>query len=247
MDTNLNSSASFLYKPRSERSTLFSLGIPHSYKATVGSFSLREVDVLPGARQSTAEVEQLHDRHSDFLGSSVQSRGHREPVGSGSGTVHVRSYVRQLGVADVPAIEEHLLKLTPSDRRDRFLSHTADEVISEYVRRLNPFRAVLIGAFDLSERVVGFAEVHPTVGTRKAEAGVTVDVVFRRRGLGRQLVARALGLAFALGVQLVEFNFMPNNRSLVCLVRSLGGRIGPTFDYASIARTANWIGSAKAA
>jgi ribosomal protein S18 acetylase RimI-like enzyme len=153
--------------------------------------------------------------------------------------------VRQLGVADVPAIEEHLLKLAPPDRRARFL--TADEVISDYVRRLNPFRAVLIGAFDLSERVVGLAEAHPTVGTRKAEAAITVDVAFRRRGLGRQLGARALGLAFALGVKSVEFNFMPSNQALVCLVRSLGGRIGPTFDYAWIDHTTNWIGSVKAA
>ena len=156
--------------------------------------------------------------------------------------------MRQLGVADVPAIEEHLLKLAPLDRRARFLSHTTDEVISDYVRRLDPFRGVLIGAFDCGERIVGLAEARPTVGTRKAEAGVTVDVAFRRRGLGRQLVARALGLAFlALGVKSVEFNFMPGNRALVCLVRSLGGRIGPTFDYASIDHTANWIGSVKAA
>jgi ribosomal protein S18 acetylase RimI-like enzyme len=152
-----------------------------------------------------------------------------------------------LDATDMPALEEHLLKLAPQDRRARFLSYISDELIFAYVRRLDPFRLVLIAAFDSGERIVGLAEVHPAAGIGRAEAGVTVDVAFRRHGLGRQLVARALGLAFARGVQSVEFNFTPSNRALVCLVQSLGGRIGPTLDYASIDRSTDQVAASMAA
>jgi hypothetical protein len=155
-------------------------------------------------------------------------------------------HVRQLGVCDMPAVEAHLLKLAPLDRRARFLSHTSDEVIRTYVGRLDPFHDVLIGAFDPSERMVGLAEAHPTAGTQKAEIGITVDVAFRRCGLGQYLVARALGLVFALGALSAEFTFIPSNRAVVCLVQSLGGRIGRTLNCASIDRRAGRLASKAA-
>jgi ribosomal protein S18 acetylase RimI-like enzyme len=84
------------------------------------------------------------------------------------------------------------------------------------------------------------AEAHPTDAVRTVEVAVSIDPAFRHRGLGQRLVARALMAAFARGAQLAEFNFAPDNRPVVSMVRTLGGRFGPKLGYASIDRSSNW-------
>jgi GNAT superfamily N-acetyltransferase len=154
-------------------------------------------------------------------------------------------HVRQLGAGDVRAIAQHLLVLGLPDRRSRFLGNLADAAVCDYARRLDPSRAILIGAFD-AERLVGLAEAHPTDTVGKVEVAVSIDAAFRRRGLGRRLVARALTLAFGHGAQSAEFNYAPDNRPFIFLLRAIGGRFGPKLGYASIARS-NEASSAKGA
>jgi len=133
--------------------------------------------------------------------------------------------VRQLGASDLPAIERHLVQLGPSDRHARFLSYLCDAAIAGYVRGLDPSRTVLIGAFAPSDRIVGLAEAHPTMSPHTVEVAVSIDPALRRCGLGQRLVARALAVAFACGMQSAEFVFAPDNFALARLVQTLGGRI----------------------
>ena len=142
--------------------------------------------------------------------------------------------IRQLGTNDSRAIERHLLALARLDRQARFLGILSDERISAYARRLDPLSMVLIGAFDPNARMVGLAEAVPTDAGRKVEIAVSIDPAFRRRGLGRRLVARALTAAFARGAQLAEFTFAPGNRPVISMVQALGGRFGPKLGDASI-------------
>ena len=168
--------------------------------------------------------------------SNIRSNGKPSSVEVGDVVLHMR----QLGTSDARAIEQHLLALAPLDRRARFFGKLTDETISAYARRLDPFRAVLIGAFDPGERLVGLAEAHLTDAVRTVEVAVSIDPAFRRRGLGQRLVARALTAAFARGAQLAEFNFAPGNRPVVSMVRTLGGRFGPKLGYASVDRSTVW-------
>jgi hypothetical protein len=103
------------------------------------------------------------------------------------------------------------LKKAPLDRRDCLFRHTGDEVISAYLRRLDPLCLVLIGAFDFSEGLVGLAEARPIAGMEYVEIG------YRWRGLSAArpwgyLIARALYSHSACGR---EFNFRPSNLALV--------------------------------
>jgi ribosomal protein S18 acetylase RimI-like enzyme len=145
--------------------------------------------------------------------------------------------LRRLDTGDLAAVERHLLKLGPADRTARFLHGVGDAGIRAHARRLDPSRAILIGAFSLSSRIVGVAEAQPTEVPGTAEVAVSVDEAYRRLGLGRRLVVRLLALAFAGGAQSAEFIFDPSNRALVRLVRGLGGRFG-TLGHASISRAA---------
>ena len=148
--------------------------------------------------------------------------------------------VRQLGKGDLWAIGQHLLALGSADRRSRFLGNMSDEAIAAYARRLDPVRAILIGAFDSSEHLVGLAQAHPTETVGKVEVAVSIDEPFRCHGLGRRLVASALALAFGCGAQSAEIYYAPGNRPLVALVRALGGRFGPRLGYALIDRGISW-------
>jgi ribosomal protein S18 acetylase RimI-like enzyme len=146
--------------------------------------------------------------------------------------------VRQLGASDLPAVARHLLELGPLDRGARFLGYPCDAAIAGYVRGIDPSRTVLIGAFDPSNRMVGLAEAHPTHSAHTVEVAVSIDPAFRQCGLGQRLVARALAVAFARGMQSAEFFFAPDNCALAGLVQTLGGRIMAP-GYASIDRSAD--------
>ena len=133
--------------------------------------------------------------------------------------------VRRLGWRDLPEMERHLLSLGPADRRKRFLSPATDAAIAGYVARLDPVRAVLVGAADGDGRVVGVAEAHPVVDApRTVEVAVSVHPYHRRKGLGRRLVGRAVSLAFAEGAEAAVFLFAPENRDIARLAGSLGAR-----------------------
>jgi hypothetical protein len=85
--------------------------------------------------------------------------------------------VRQLTTYDLVEVEHHLLSLGLPDRRARFGGNRGDEVIRAYVRQLDPFRVILVGAFDPSSRLVGVAEAHQANIT--AEIGVSIEAEFR--------------------------------------------------------------------
>jgi ribosomal protein S18 acetylase RimI-like enzyme len=143
-------------------------------------------------------------------------------------------HVRQLETRDLGAIERHLLELSLPDRRARFLHSPSDAAVAAYARRLDPSKAILIGAFDRKQRLIGLAEAHWAEGSHAAEIGITIDANYRLRGLGQQLITRAMTLAFARNARSAQFNFAPDNNALTRLVRALGARIGTPLGFAEI-------------
>ena len=89
--------------------------------------------------------------------------------------------VHRLGWRDLPAAERHPLSLGPADRRKRFLSPADDGAIAAYVSRIDPDRAVLVGAAGPDGRVVGVAEALALAFAEGTEAAVSLS----RRRTGR--------------------------------------------------------------
>jgi GNAT superfamily N-acetyltransferase len=145
--------------------------------------------------------------------------------------------LRQLGVADLQAVERHLLELRFTDRRARFQSAVADTVIAAYVRQMVPTQSVLVGVTEApTGRIVGLAEAHRGEAPRTAEIAVSVHERYQRQGLGRRLVWYAVALAFENGTEIAKFDFDPGNRALIELVRRLGARIDSVRGRAWICR-----------
>jgi GNAT superfamily N-acetyltransferase len=86
--------------------------------------------------------------------------------------------------------------------------------------------------------MVGLAEAQPAVAAPGwVEIAVSVHPPYRRRGLGRRLVAATVAIAFERGAEVAEFFFDPDNRPIIALVLSLGARIDTPRDRAEMRRT----------
>lgn len=154
-------------------------------------------------------------------------------------------HIRLLGPGDIEEVERHLLSLDPADRYARFHSGMSDWTIAAYARRLDPARAVLVGALDRAAgRLLGLAEAHPADAPGTVEMAVTVDPSCRGRGLGQRLVATALARAFADGAETAEFLFTRSNAALASLAAALGARVDVLQGYAAVSRAA-WAGAGR--
>lgn len=127
--------------------------------------------------------------------------------------------------ADDPKILEHLLALTPEDRRCRFHGMTSDERIRHYCDEMTRREAHLIGCLE-GERLVGLIEIVPSgEGTeRRGEVGVSVAPDRRDHGIGHALVQHALDFAANHGLPLV-FGYLPDNVRIPRIVHDLGGKV----------------------
>jgi ribosomal protein S18 acetylase RimI-like enzyme len=143
--------------------------------------------------------------HSDAAGTAIAAA---PAIGVG----HAGLNVRRLGVGDLPAIARHLVEAD-------------NDVSATLAGQFDPSAAILVGAFDTSGRVVGFAAAQPGEAPHTVAMAVSIDPAFRRRGLARRLAARTLALAFARGARSATFSFAADDRAVVRLVRALGGEI----------------------
>jgi GNAT superfamily N-acetyltransferase len=134
-------------------------------------------------------------------------------------------WLRRLDGRDLAGIERHLLELDMVSRNRRFLSGFGDAAVAAYVRRLDVTTDILFGAIEQeSGRIVGLAEVHPAGVPRTVEVGTSVLATHRRRGLARELISRAVAVAFAQGATAAELLFDPSNAAAAGIAAALGAR-----------------------
>jgi ribosomal protein S18 acetylase RimI-like enzyme len=124
---------------------------------------------------------------------------------------------------DLLEIERHLLGLDSISRRLRFGSAFADISVVAYVHRIDFTRALLVGAFDRTDGLVGLAEAQPTASPAEVEMAVSVHPPYRLLGFVSSLVTDATHKAFGQGAEVARFLFARDNRAIVGLVRAIGG------------------------
>ncbi len=133
--------------------------------------------------------------------------------------------MRRLDGRDLVEIERHLLELDLVSRNRRFHSGFGDAAVAAYVRGLHTSTDILFGAVEnASGRIVGLAEARRAAARQTVEVGTSVLAAHRRRGLARELVARAIAAAFAQGATAANLIFDPTNPAAVRIVARLGAR-----------------------
>jgi len=135
-------------------------------------------------------------------------------------------HFRTLGQADAAEIESHLLRLNAEDRYSRFHGRTGDDHIRRYVAHMPWSTHSAIGAVE-NGQLVGIGEIAydkpflPTV----AEIAVSVDRSLRGRGVGRELIERAVRAAAWRGAGQCTLHFLHTNHSIPRIVRRLSGTV----------------------
>ncbi len=135
-------------------------------------------------------------------------------------------HFRTLGQADAGEIERHLLRLNAEDRYSRFHGRAGDEHVQRYVARLPWPSHSAIGAFEQG-RLVGIGEIaydKPFL-PKVAEIAVSVDRSLRTRGVGRELIERAVRAAAWRGAGQCTLHFLQTNPAIPRIVRRLGGTV----------------------
>lgn len=123
------------------------------------------------------------------------------------------------------ALSRHLTRLDLKSRLDRFFTPAPDRSIRDYVARSAP---VFVVTVERGGEVCGVAEVHPHHDRPEAaEIAVSVDEDLRRRGIGRELFARALSEARLRGIEDIWVVYLRGNEAM----RRIADRAG----FASVA------------
>lgn len=153
--------------------------------------------------------------------------GHEREIELEDGT-HV--HVRPLTAADEPLLHDALSRmsersvyfrfLSPLKRLPENLAHDLAAVDGEARFALCATTHRLGG--ELPERILGVARYDRAPGTDIAEVAVAVVDDFQRRGLGSTLLSMLSGIARAHGIRAFTLIVLPENQSMLKLLRRLG-------------------------
>ena len=105
--------------------------------------------------------------------------------------------VRRLWPSDLAAFREHLLRLDPQSRFDRFAMAVSDDFLRNYAQRCFGIDDVIFGFF-VEGTMRGAGELRPVgLGAHggSAEAAFSVENGWRRQGIGTELMGRIVQAA----------------------------------------------------
>jgi len=127
---------------------------------------------------------------------------------------------RKLVPAEIGLFRNHLLGLTPEDRHCRFAGFVSDARIAEYCANIDWFRGIIIGCF-IDGTLRGVAELRlddPRLGWR-AELAVTVEEQWQSRGIGTELLRRAITVCRSRAIRSIYMICLVANRRMQRIAR----------------------------
>ncbi len=129
--------------------------------------------------------------------------------------------VRRLWPSDMPAFRDHLLRLDPESCHDRFAMAVSDEFLVNYAERCFGIDDVIYGYF-VEGIMRGAGELRGVgLGLDKgsAEAAFSVEVGWRRRGVGTELLGRIVLAARNRGAETLYMSCLARNRAMQGLAK----------------------------
>lgn len=128
--------------------------------------------------------------------------------------------IRQLRPSDLPRFREHLLRLDPASRRDRFNGAINDNFLVAYAKRSFSEGATVIGYVD-GDRVLGAAELHERAEFAEptGEIAFSVESHLQHRGIGGRLFERLISNARGQGYSRLLVTTHPQNEAMKALAR----------------------------
>ena len=144
-----------------------------------------------------------------------------------SGSMSARGSVRTLRQQEeLPLLRDHLLRLDPTSRHDRFHGFMDDSFIERYAAKCAGDGTVII-AYIEDGVVRGAAELHPPEQSEDSlpEIAFSVEASVRRRGVGSILFRKLIAEARSKGYQSLRISTGAQNQAMRALARKFGANL----------------------
>jgi GNAT superfamily N-acetyltransferase len=141
--------------------------------------------------------------------------------------------IRKMWIGETAKYREHVLRLDPTSRRNRFAGGVSDDFIRSYVDLTTGLDAVIHGFF-IGDTMRGAAELRP-LGLRlpqQAEAAISVERAWQSHGVGTALLQRTLLAARNRGFRHLHMACLAENQRMQQLARKFDAEL--SFDFESV-------------
>jgi GNAT superfamily N-acetyltransferase len=141
--------------------------------------------------------------------------------------------IRKLWIGETAKYREHVLRLDPESRRNRFAGGVSDEFVRNYIDLTTGLDAVVHGFF-VGDTMRAGAELRP-LGLRfprQAEAAISVEKPWQSHGVGSALLQRTLLAARNRGFRHLHMACLAENRRMQQLARKFDAEL--SFDFESV-------------
>jgi len=127
---------------------------------------------------------------------------------------------------ELPLLRDHLLRLDPSSRHDRFNGFMDDSFIERYAAKCADDGTVIIAYFE-NGVVRGAAELHPPDQFPNAlpEIAFSVEASVRRQGVGSILFKRLIAEARGKGYHTLRITTGAQNQAMRALANKFGAHL----------------------
>jgi GNAT superfamily N-acetyltransferase len=134
--------------------------------------------------------------------------------------------IRTLTAREMPLLREHLLRLDPASRRDRFHGATDESFVESYANRCLADGTVVI-AYVEDDKVLGAAELHQPDTSEDGipEIAFSVERELRRKGIGSILFRRLIAEAEGRGYESLRITTGYGNEAMRALARKFGAHL----------------------
>jgi GNAT superfamily N-acetyltransferase len=146
-------------------------------------------------------------------------------ISAGSPTIG-RGSIRTLTAREMPLLREHLLRLDPESRRDRFNGAIDEAFIESYGARCLADGTVVI-AYVENEQVLAAAELHQPDSSSDdmPEIAFSVEKNVRRKGIGSILFRRLIAEAEGRGYESLRITTGYSNEAMRALAQKFGAHL----------------------
>ncbi len=142
-----------------------------------------------------------------------------------AGSTAVRGSVRTLTTQELPLLREHLMRLDPESRHDRFNGYTDEGFIARYAAKCQTDGTIII-AYTEDGEVRGAAELHqPDLSNALPEIAFSVEARIRRRGVGSILFTKLIAKARTLGYDSLQVTTGSQNEAMRALAHKFGAHL----------------------
>jgi len=141
--------------------------------------------------------------------------------------------IRKLWIGESDLYRDHLLRLDPASRRNRFAGAVSDEFVRDYADISFGIDALIHGFF-IEGALCGAAELRP-IGApiaREAEAAFSIEKPWQSHGVGSMLLERTLLAARNRGLKFLHMTCLADNKRMQQLARKYDAEL--SFDFASV-------------